>query len=78
MELSPLVLRWREEAEQRGIQQGQRIVGNNLLRFRFTTLDEQLSPIIEYSLKLSQEEFILLLLQSLREKLLPKFGKQTL
>ena len=87
MELSPLVLQWEEEAlrrgEQQGIQQGiqqgkiieRRANIENLLRFRFGLIDEQLSEIIEPLLELSPEEFTILLLQLSREELLTRFGR---
>ena len=81
MELSPLVVQWREEAlregEQRGIQQGQRRVVENLLRFRFGSLDNQLAAIIKPVLELPPEEFTQLLLQLSREELLARFGEPT-
>lgn len=42
MELSPLVLQWREEALQEGRQEGERVVIENLLKVRFGELDEEL------------------------------------
>ncbi|MBV8885141.1 MAG: hypothetical protein JO235_14255 [Chroococcidiopsidaceae cyanobacterium CP_BM_RX_35] len=82
MELSPLVVQWREEAlregEMRGIQQERRQVVENLLRFRFGSLDEQLLAIIEPLLELPPEEFTRLLLQLSREELLTRFGSPNL
>ncbi len=82
MELSPLVVQWREEAlregEIRGIQQERRQVVENLLRFRFGSLDEQLLAIIEPLLELPPEEFTRLLLQLSREELLTRFGEPNL
>lgn len=82
MELSPLVVQWREEAlregEMRGIQQGQRQVVENLLLLRFGSLDEQLLAIIEPLLELPPEEFTRLLLQLSREELLTRFGEPNL
>ncbi|XWK87523.1 MAG: hypothetical protein U7127_25545 [Phormidium sp.] len=87
MELSPLVLQWEEEAlrrgEQQGIQQGiqqgkiieRRAHIENLLRFRFGLIDEQLLGIIEALLELAPEEFTILLLQLSREELLARFGR---
>ncbi|MBE9229746.1 hypothetical protein IQ264_30545 [Phormidium sp. LEGE 05292] len=65
MELSPLLLKWEEEAVQRGLQQGlqqgvrteRRATIENLLRVRFGVLDEELSRIIEPLLELPPEEF---------------------
>lgn len=83
MELSPLVLQWEEEALQRGkesgIQEGiiieRRANIENLLRFRFGLIDEQLLGIIEPLLQLPPEEFTILLLQLSREQLLARFGR---
>ncbi|MBD2185959.1 hypothetical protein H6S82_23070 [Planktothrix sp. FACHB-1355] len=82
MELSPLLLQWRDEAiqegEERGLQRGvmreRRATIENLLRVRFGVLDEQLSGIIERLLELPPEEFTVLLLQLSREELLARFG----
>ena len=83
MELSPLVLQWREESlregkqqgMQQGIQQGQRIVVENLLKLRFGSPDDQLAGIIEPLLELPPEQFTLMLLQLSREELLTRFGQ---
>ncbi|MFB2895467.1 hypothetical protein ACE1CI_21390 [Aerosakkonemataceae cyanobacterium BLCC-F50] len=86
MELSPLLLQWREEAllegEERGFQQGlqrgarteRRTIIENFLRARFGDLDKELSGIIQPLLELSSEEFAVLLLQLSREELLARFG----
>jgi hypothetical protein len=73
MELSPLVLQWREEAQR----EGQRRVVENLLKVRFGELDDQLTAIIEPVLELPPEEFTRLLLQLSREELLARFGEPT-
>lgn len=75
MRLSPLYEQRLEEATQQGIQQGQRVVVENLLRVRFGSLDEQISAIIEPLLSLPSEEFTPLLLQLSREELLTRFGE---
>lgn len=91
MELSPLLLQWRDEAiqegEERGLQRGlqqglqqgvrteRRATIENLLRVRFGSLDEELSGIIELLLELPPEEFTVLLLQLSREELLARFGE---
>ncbi|MFB2876209.1 hypothetical protein [Floridanema aerugineum] len=75
MELSPLVLQWEEEALRRGRIIERRANIENLLRFRFGLIDEQLSGIIEPLLELSPEEFTILLLQLSREELLARFGR---
>jgi hypothetical protein len=77
MRLSPLYEQRLEEATQQGIQQGQRVVVENLLRFRFGSLDEQLEAIVEFVLELPPEEFTRLLLQLSREELLARFGEPT-
>lgn len=79
MELSPLYLQRLEEATQQGIQQGQRVVVENLLRARFGSLDDQLEAIIEPVLELPSEEFTRLLLQLSnlsREDLLARFVRR--
>ncbi|MFB2892839.1 hypothetical protein ACE1CI_07835 [Aerosakkonemataceae cyanobacterium BLCC-F50] len=79
MELSPLVLQWEEEALRRGEQRGiiieRRANIENLLRFRFGLIDEQLLGIIEPLLELAPEEFTILLLQLSREELLARFSR---
>lgn len=81
MELSPLVLQWQEEATQQGIQQGiqqeRRSMIENLLRFRFGSLDDELTAIIEPWVGLPTEEFtnlVMQLSQLSREELLSRFG----
>ncbi|MFB2935899.1 hypothetical protein ACE1B6_11655 [Aerosakkonemataceae cyanobacterium BLCC-F154] len=86
MELSPLLLQWREEAlhegEERGLQQGlergarteRRIIIESFLRARFGDLDKELSGIIQPLLELPTEEFAVLLLQLSREELLARFS----
>ena len=74
MELSPLLLQWRDEALQRGARMANRSIIESLLRARFGDLDEELSGIIEPLLELPSEEFAVLLLQSSREELLARFG----
>lgn len=73
MRLLPLYEQDREQAIQQGIQQGERLVVESLLRSRFGSLDEELSAIIERLLTLPPEEFTPLLLQLSREKLLARF-----
>lgn len=75
MELSPLVLQWREEA----LQEGKRQIVENLLKTRFGELDDQLSAIITQLLKLPPEEYTRLLLQLSqlsREELSNRFSTQ--
>jgi hypothetical protein len=78
MELSPLVLQWREEALQEGMRAERRAMMENLLRVRFGSLDDQLSAIIEPMLELPSEEFTRLLLQLSnlsREEVLARFSE---
>ena len=79
MKRSPVYLRCREDTLEEGIQQGeQRIkqqVIENLLTFRFGSLDSELLAIIEPVLLLSPEDFTPLLLTASREELLERFGE---
>ena len=77
MELSPLVVQWREEALREGMRAERRATIENLLRVRFGSLDDQLEAMIEPVLELPPEEFTQLLLQSSREELLVRFGEPT-
>ena len=78
MRLSPLYLERLSEATrsgvEQGIEQGQRLVVENLLKARFGSLDAELSAIVESLLTLSPEEYTSLLLQLSREELLARFG----
>jgi hypothetical protein len=76
MRLSPLYTQRLAAATEQGIQEGQRVVIENLLKARFGELDEQLSVIIEPLLSLPPEEFTSLLLQLSREELLARFAEQ--
>ncbi|ALF51952.1 hypothetical protein ACX27_02320 [Nostoc piscinale CENA21] len=77
MRLAPLYQQDREQAiqegEERGIQQGERLVVENLLKVRFGELDNQLQAIIEPLLALPPEEFTPLLLQLSRKQLIDRF-----
>lgn len=81
MRLAPLYQQDREQAiqegEQRGletgIQQGERLVVENLLKVRFGEIDNELQAIIETLLTLPPEEFTPLLLQLSREELIHRF-----
>jgi hypothetical protein len=75
MELSPLYLERLDEATQQGIQQGESIVVENLLKIRFGVLDEELQSIVAPLLELAPEEFTLLLLQLSRDELLARFSR---
>jgi len=63
-----------ERGLERGLQEGERLVVENLLRVRFGELDPPLQAIISRILQLSPEEFTPLLLQCSREELLNQFG----
>ncbi|OYD94986.1 hypothetical protein CDG77_11520 [Nostoc sp. 'Peltigera membranacea cyanobiont' 213] len=68
-----------QQGIQRGVQQGQRVVIENLLKARFGELDEQLSAIIEPLLSLTPKDLTSLLLQLSqlsREELLARFAEQ--
>lgn len=69
MRLAPLYQQDREQA----IQEGERLVVENLLKVRFTEIDNQLQAIIEPLLALPPEEFTRLLLQLSREELIDRF-----
>ena len=81
MRLAPLYQQDREQAiqegEQRGletgIQQGERLVVENLLKVRFGEINNELQEIIEPLLALPPEEFTPLLLQLSREELINRF-----
>jgi hypothetical protein len=77
MRLEPLYQQDREQAKLEGIQQGERLVVENLLQVRFGSLDKELSAIIEPVLALSPEEFTPLLMQLSREELIARFGRQS-
>ena len=79
MALSPAFLEWEQQIERRGIEQGieqgQRLVVENLLKVRFGELDSQLTAIIPSLLELSTEEYTHLLLQLSKQELLDRFGR---
>jgi hypothetical protein len=62
-----------QEARAQAVQEGQRQVVENLLRFRFGTLDEEILRVVENLLQLPPEEFTPLCLQLSREELLERF-----
>lgn len=84
MQLSPIyeqrlaeaIQQGRQEGRQEGVENERRTTIENLLRVRFSTLDEQLSAIVEPLLALPPEEFTPLLLQLSREDLLRRFERQ--
>jgi len=80
MNLSQAYQQWEETTKQQGIQEGvqlgQRQVIENLLRFRFGSVDEELSRVVDSLLQLAPDDFarFLLELSSLsREELLARF-----
>lgn len=73
MRLAPLYQQDREQAKL----EGERLVVENLLLFRFGSLDEELSAIIEPLLALPPEEFTPLLMQLSRSELIARFGRQS-
>jgi hypothetical protein len=78
MRLEPLYQQDREQAKQEGRQEGrqegERLVVENLLKVRFSLLDEELQAIIEPILALTPEEFTPLLIQLSREELIQRFS----
>lgn len=84
MRLVPLLQQEKEQARQEGIQQGlqqgQRLVLENLLRFRYGSIGEELAAIVEPFLALPSEQFnqLLIELSTLsREELLARFKQQS-
>lgn len=73
MRLAPLYQQDREQAKQQGIQHGERLVVENLLKVRFGEINNELKAIIEPLLALSPEEFTPLLLELSREELINRF-----
>ncbi|MFB2839390.1 hypothetical protein [Floridanema evergladense] len=74
MRLSPIYEQRLAEATQRGIDQGQRIFVENLLRAKFGELDEELTAIIEPLLALPPADSPALLLNLSRAELLARFN----
>jgi predicted transposase YdaD len=62
------------EGEERGLEQGERLVVENLLRVRFGELEPPLQAIISRILQLSPAEFTPLLLHCSKQELLKRFG----
>ena len=69
MELSPLYQQRLDNA----VRQGKRLLIENLLRFRFGQLDEELSAVIEPLLEIPAEEISPFLIQFSREELIARF-----
>ncbi|MEH2386793.1 MAG: hypothetical protein V7K14_13665 [Nostoc sp.] len=74
MNLSQAYEQWEETTKLEGVQQGQRQVVENLLRFRFGSVDEELSRVVDSLLQLTPEEFTPLCLELSREDLLARFN----
>ncbi|MCA2669301.1 MAG: DUF2887 domain-containing protein, partial [Microcystis sp. M114S2] len=62
-----------EQGLERGLQEGERLVVENLLRVRFGELDPEIQAIISRILQLSPEEFTPLLLHCSKQELLKRF-----
>ncbi|MEA5603205.1 hypothetical protein [Nostoc sp. UHCC 0252] len=76
MNLSQAYQQWEDTTKQQARLEGQRQVVENLLRYRFGAVDEELSRIVDSLLQLSPEDFarVLLELPNLsREELLSRF-----
>jgi hypothetical protein len=80
MNLSQAYLEWEQETVERGQEIGQeqerRSVVENLLLFRFGSLDPELQAIIPSVLALSPSEFTPILMQLSREELITRFATQ--
>ncbi|MEA5468250.1 hypothetical protein [Spirulina sp. 06S082] len=76
MNLSAVYLRQREEWKQEGLQEGRRIMIENLLKVRFGTISEALEDIIDRLLRLEEEEMVRSLLNLSHEELLSRFGEE--
>ena len=75
MNLSPAYLQQREEWKQEGLTEGRQEIIENLLRFRFGELDEEMKGALTQLLQLPTEELTGLLLNLSREELLQRFRK---
>ena len=71
MELSPIY----EQRLEAAVLQGKRLLIENILRFRFGQLDEELSALIEPLLEMPAEEIPPLLMQLPREELIARLRK---
>ncbi|QLE54396.1 hypothetical protein [Nostoc sp. TCL26-01] len=74
MNLSQAYQQWEETTKQQARLEGQRQVVENLLRFRFGAVDEELARVVDSLLQLSPEEFTPLCLQLSREEILARFA----
>jgi hypothetical protein len=64
-----------EEARAQAVREGLQQVVENLLRYRFGSVDEELAKVVESLLQLSPEEFTPLCLELSREELLARFSQ---
>jgi hypothetical protein len=76
MRLEPLYQQNRELAKLEGRQEGEHLVLENLLQFRFGSLNDELSAIIEPILALPPSEFTPLLMHLSKEELIARFSEQ--
>ncbi|WP_414569395.1 hypothetical protein [Nostoc sp. CCY 9925] len=74
MNLSQAYQQWEDTTKQQARLEGQRQVVENLLRFRFGSVDEELSRVVDNLLQLTPEEFTPLSLELSREDLLARFN----
>ncbi|ABA24988.1 conserved hypothetical protein (plasmid) [Trichormus variabilis ATCC 29413] len=74
MNLSQAYQQWEDTTKQQARLEGQRQVVENLLRFRFGEVDEELSKVVDSLLQLSAEEFTPMCLELSREELLARFS----
>jgi len=74
MNLEPAYLKWKEDTWLEGRLEGQRVLVEQMLKTRFGTIDDILSPLIDSLLKLRPEDSSRLLLQASREELLAKLS----
>jgi len=76
MELSPLYLNRLQTVKEEGIQQGQRLLVENLLQVKFGAVDAELAQIIEALIEVPPLEQAQLILQLSREQLLARFDRE--
>ena len=74
MELSPIYTEQLENATQKGIQQGQRLMVESILQVKFGESDLEVKQIIEPLTKLPALESTKLIMQLSREELLERFS----
>jgi len=76
MNLSQAYLTWEKETLQKGQQEGQRVLIENLLKSRFGVLDDALTQLIDPLLQLPPDKMSPLLFQANRDELLAKFKQK--